>query len=172
MKQSWAAFILIFALLYANSVGRAVPTELPDSLRSQSGKIFTSASEWRQQRRPEILELFREHVYGRSPIDRPDTLKFETVSVARNAMDGRATRRQIRISFSSAGGDGAIRLLLFIPNRSTTAVPCLLLIDHRGAQNTDAERAVKSPFWPAEEIIGRGYAAAVFPCVRSRSRSR
>jgi pimeloyl-ACP methyl ester carboxylesterase len=41
-------------------------------------------------------------------------------------------------------------------------VPAFLLIDNRGPQNTDPERKVKSEFWPAEEVIARGYAIAVF----------
>ncbi len=162
MKQSLPNSSPSSTSLQSGPDGRAAQSELPDPLVLQSGKTVTSASEWKQQRRPEILELFRQYVYGRVPVERPDTLKFETVSIAPNAMDGHATRRQIRISFSGAGGDGAIRLLLFIPNRSAAPVPCLLLINHGGPQNTDAERAIKSPFWPAEELVQRGYAAATF----------
>jgi hypothetical protein len=40
--------------------------------------------------------------------------------------------------------------------------PCFLLICNRGATNIDPSRSIQSPFWPAEEMIGRGYAAAAF----------
>ena len=42
---------------------------------------------WRR-RRAEIMELFREHVYGRNPIGRPDTLAFKVTDTDRNAMGG------------------------------------------------------------------------------------
>ena len=41
--------------------------ELPDPLTMQDGTKVKSASDWVEKRRPEVLELFREHVYGHSP---------------------------------------------------------------------------------------------------------
>ncbi len=38
----------------------------------------------------------------------------------------------------------------------------MLLICNRGLENIDPTREKKSPFWPAEEIVARGYAAATF----------
>jgi len=134
---------------------------LPDPLTTASGAKVTSADAWRQTRRPEVLELFRTHVYGRAPIGRPGSLKFETVEPANGAMDGAAVRKQVKISYRGPGGEGAIRLVLFIPQRPKPA-PCFLLICNRGATNIDPTRATKSPFWPAEQIVARGYAAAAF----------
>jgi pimeloyl-ACP methyl ester carboxylesterase len=37
-----------------------------------------------------------------------------------------------------------------------------VLICNRGAENIDPTRKNKSPFWPAEQIVARGYAAAAF----------
>lgn len=39
--------------------------ELPDPLVTQDGTPVKDARTWESKRRPEILELFREHVYGR-----------------------------------------------------------------------------------------------------------
>jgi hypothetical protein len=41
------------------------PFDLPDLLTSSAARV-TTAAEW-PARRAEILELFRQHVYGRSP---------------------------------------------------------------------------------------------------------
>jgi pimeloyl-ACP methyl ester carboxylesterase len=49
-----------------------------------------------------------------------------------------------------------------VPNNFAKPVPAYLLIDNRGPQNTDPTRVLKSEFWPAEEVIARGYAIAVF----------
>lgn len=139
----------------------AVHLRLPDPLILANGIRVTSSAMWRQERRPEILELFRTHVYGRMPVGRPDGLRFETLEQTRGVMQGAATRKQVRISYQGPGGQGAIKLVLFVPEQVKPA-PCFLLICNRGPTNIDATRAIKSPFWPAEQIIARGYAAAAF----------
>ncbi|MBV9867266.1 MAG: hypothetical protein JO316_18070 [Abitibacteriaceae bacterium] len=144
-----------------NKVG-AAEAPLPDVLTMQNGVKVTSAAMWQQQRRPEVLELFRKNVYGRAPVERPANLKFEIESITPDMMEGKATRKQVRISFSGPGGAGAIHLLLFVPNHAPQPVPCFLLICNRTSDNIDLTRAVKSPFWPAEALVARGYAAAAF----------
>nr|MDA3924245.1 acetylxylan esterase [Kiritimatiellia bacterium] len=49
----------------------------------------------------------------------------------------------------------------FIP-KSKKPVPAFLLICNRGYENIDPDRIEKSPFWPAEQIVERGYAALAF----------
>lgn len=139
----------------------AADLRLPDPLTTTNGSKVTTAEMWRQTRRPEILELFRTHVYGRMPVGRPDGLKFETLELAKGVMDGTATRKQVKISYHGPGGEGAIKLVLFVPEQAKPA-PCFLLICNRAPTNIDPTRAIKSPFWPAEEIVARGYAAAAF----------
>jgi len=136
--------------------------KLPDPLTTANGTKVGSAVAWRQQRRPEILELFRTHVYGRMPIGRPESLKFEVTDVTHGMMDGAATRKQVRISYRGPGSAGAIHLLLFVPEKAAKPAPCFLLICNRGLGNIDPTRTKQSSFWPAEQIVARGYAAAVF----------
>lgn len=140
----------------------AAELKLPDPLVSLGGEKITSPEQWRNQRRGEILELFRTHVYGRTPIGRPESLKFEVTETAAEAMEGKATRKQVRISYRGPGGEGAIKLVLFVPNGRSQPAPCWLLICNRPPSNIDPTREVKSPFWPAEQMIARGYAAAAF----------
>jgi (4-O-methyl)-D-glucuronate---lignin esterase len=151
-------------IVITSAIGRlhAAELDLPDPLTMRDGTKVTSAEMWKTQRRPELLELFRQNVYGRAPIGRPENLKFEVTEVDPQAMEGKATRRQVKISYARAGGDGAIHLVLFIPNIAVKPAPCFLLICNRGVENIDPTREKKSPFWPAEEIIARGYAAAAF----------
>ena len=155
-----AHLVLLMATLVAASLP-AAELRLPDPLIKTNGTPVTSVEMWRQTRRPEILELFRTHVYGRAPVGRPNSLKFETLECAQGVMDGTATRKQVKISYRGPGGEGAIQLVMFVPERVKPA-PCFLLICNRGATNIDPSRAIKSPFWPAEQIVARGYAAAAF----------
>jgi hypothetical protein len=154
----FAAFAFVALAL---PIGRADELQLPDPLTLQNGTKVTSAAQWREQRRGEILELFRKNIYGRAPVGRPESLKFEQMEPPTDAMDGQAVRKQIKITYHGPGGDGAIHLVLFVPKARQPA-PCFLLICNRPQTNIDPTREVKSPFWPAEQIITRGYAAAAF----------
>jgi dienelactone hydrolase len=135
---------------------------LPDALVTLDGQKVTSPELWRSRRRAEVLELFRTNVYGRAPVGRPAQLKFEVAETNANAMDGRAVGKQVTISYQGPGGEGAIHLVLFVPRGTKAPAPCFLLICNRGKGNIDPSRARKSPFWPAESLIARGYAAAAF----------
>src|SRR5437867_5050091 len=66
---------------------------LPDPLVMKSGERVRDAKTWTSRRRPEILELYRSEVYGRSP-DKPASLAFGVDSVQKQALDGRAVRKQ------------------------------------------------------------------------------
>jgi dienelactone hydrolase len=133
---------------------------LPDALTFADGTRVATASDW-TKRRAELLELFRKHVYGRAPVGKPDTLRFRVHDVTPGMMDGKATRKQVTISYAGPGGEESFNLLLFIPTEGVTMPPpVFLLLCNRGATNIDPTRKTQSPFWPAEEIVARGYAAA------------
>ena len=55
-----------------------------------------------------------------------------------------------------------IHLCLFVPNQARKPAPAFLLICNRSPDNIDPTRKNKSEFWPAEEVIARGYAIAAF----------
>ena len=93
---------------------------------------------------------------------RPEKLTFETVKENADAMDGAATLRIVKINYAGEGGEGAMNLILFIPNKAEKPAPGFLLICNRDLGNIDPTRDEKSPFWPAEEIVTRGYVAATF----------
>jgi len=84
--------VLLCAILTTGPV-LAADLRLPDVLISTNGAKVTSAAMWRNTRRPEILELFRTHVYGRMPVGRPNSLKFEVLESARGVMAGAAARK-------------------------------------------------------------------------------
>ena len=134
---------------------------LPDLLVTSSGSKVTTANEWMKVRRPEILELFRENIFGRVP-ETHYTKSFKIVNEDKNAMNGAATLKQVDITIESEGKSLVIHLIMFVPNRVKKPVPAFLLIDNRGTENTDPTRNLKSEFWPAEEVIALGYAISVF----------
>jgi hypothetical protein len=44
---------------------------LPDPLTLENGRKVTTANEWREERRPQLVDLFSEYVYGRVPKNVP-----------------------------------------------------------------------------------------------------
>lgn len=158
MKFSMLCGVMFSAL----TVGTANAVWLPDPLMAVTGTKISTAAEWQNARREETLELFRTHVYGRAPIGRPDDLRFEIREIDSSAMSGAATLTRIDIHFSGPGGKGLIELAVFVPNEVPKPVPGFVLICNRDRDNIDPTRGQRSPFWPAERIVERGYAAAAF----------
>ena len=136
---------------------------LPDPLVTADGTKITTKEQWERKGRPETLDLFRQHVYGRTP-DVKD-VKFELVKTEPDALDGKATRKQVRITAKQADKSFSFTAWLLVPNDRRGKVPAFLLINNRQVSSADPSRQQKDGFWPAEEIIARGYATAVFRTV-------
>ncbi len=132
---------------------------LPDLFTLADGGKVTTSAVWERQRRGELLEIFRREVYGFAP-PKPDTLAFRVEKSDPAAMEGKATRKQVAISFQLGGESFAFGVTLFVPNQRTGPAPVFLLLNHRPIENTDPTRQIRKEFWPAEEVIARGYAIA------------
>jgi arylsulfatase A-like enzyme len=135
------------------------PYTLPDVFTLISGEKVTTSAAWEQQRRGELLDLFRRQVYGFAP-PKPETLAFHVVESDPKAMGGKATLKRVAISFQLQGEPFTFHLILFVPNQRQGKAPVFLLLNHRGPENTDPTRKTKMEFWPAEYVIERGCAVA------------
>jgi hypothetical protein len=132
---------------------------LPDIFTLDNGKKITTISEWEEQRRSELLNLFRSEVYGFAP-PKPDNLAFRVIESDPQAMDGKATLKRVAISFQLQGEPFTFHLTLFVPNQRRGKSPVFLQLNHRSINNTDPTRKTISDYWPAEYVIERGYAIA------------
>jgi len=135
------------------------PYTLPDIFTQNNGERVTSTMTWEKERRDELLDLFRSEVYGYAP-PRPDNLSFRETESDPEALGGKATLKRIALEFQVQGKDFSIPLTLFIPNNCKGKAPLFLLLNHRDSDNTDPKRMIISDFWPAEYVVGRGYAIA------------
>ena len=138
-------------------MGSAYAAEIPELM-----KAGTSVAQWEQTRRAEMLELFREHVYGRNPMGRPDSLRFEALGEPVPVLDGKAVRKRVRIHFEGAGGKGQFDVLAVVPAGVKKAPAFLHICIRSPEESLETERTLTSPFWPAAEIVSRGYAAISF----------
>jgi (4-O-methyl)-D-glucuronate---lignin esterase len=100
---------------------------LPDALKLNNGQPVTTAKTWREKRRPEIVRLFEENQFGRSP-GRPSWMSFEVFDKGTPALDGKAIRRQVTIYFSQDKAGPKVDVLLYLPRKARTPVPVLLNI--------------------------------------------
>jgi hypothetical protein len=90
---------------------------LPDPLTLLSGCKVTDAGTWNSKRRPEILEMFQTHVYGKSP-GRPAKMSFKVKSIDKNAIHGKGTRKQVTVFFTGKEDGPKMDILLFVPNKA------------------------------------------------------
>jgi hypothetical protein len=168
---------------------------LPDLLTcnagpSGAGTPVADARTWQQQRRPEVLQLFRDHVYGTSP-GRPGGLSFEVFDHDTSALGGMATRKQVTVFFSEDKSGPQMDLLIYLPNACSGLAPLYLGLNFRGNQticpdpairlstrwvwdrgdgavednrSTEASRGIAASRWPVERILERGYGLATVYC--------
>jgi hypothetical protein len=143
----------------------AVPAyALPDPLRLADGSAVLDARTWTERRRPELLELFRCHVYGRAPGERGRT-GWRTVELDRKVLGGAATRKLVEVEIRGSRADVAplvFRVHVLVPRHRPLPALVLLLLNNRGPESADPTRETSSGFWPADVLLARGYAAAAF----------
>lgn len=117
---------------------------LPDPLVFADGQPVRTAREWHERRRGEILELFQANVYGRNP-QPPARTQFEVFDAARNALGGKAIRKQVSISISSGKGELRADLLIYIPAAAKKPPPVILSLNFSGNHAVVDDPAVKLP---------------------------
>ena len=156
----------VVALAVLTSGAVPVPTEVPELLRCEDGSEVRTVDQWEKSRRGEILSFFTKEVYGRRPVGCPENLRFEPAEADAVMMNGSAIRKRVRASWTGPRGSWSFVFTAFIPKKAADAgvrSPAFLLICNRPPDvNIDPTREKKSYFWPAEEIVDRGYAAIAF----------
>lgn len=163
----------------------AADYHLPEVMRTQSGKTVNSVADWEKVRRPEILALFEKNVQGRTP-EKAIPVRFVSMSVNPHALNGTATRKQVRVYFSP-DEKHYMDLLLYLPNNRNKPVPVFLGLNFGGNQvvhrdtgiiiskqwvrytsepaykdhlGTEASRGTQGDDWPVEKILAAGYGLA------------
>lgn len=165
MKKLLIAFVLTNFMLNVQAQNydeSKVPEyTLPDVLKTTTNKEVRTQRDWQKVRRPEILKLFENNIYGQMP-KAYDRIKYSVTNENATAMNGKARLKEIVIEVFNNNKSVKINLVLFVPNNGRKPSPAFLLINNRGKDNTDPTRTLKSDFWPAEMLIDSGYAIAAF----------
>mgnify|MGYP000913441241 CR=1 FL=1 len=114
---------------------------LPDPLTFPDGAPVADAATWVARRRPEVLALFEEHVYGRSP-GRPERVDYAVESDV-GALEGRATRRQVRVTFGNGEAEARVELLLYLPSGGPRPAPVFLGLNFAGNHAIHPDPAIR-----------------------------
>lgn len=164
---------------------RALPCVPADPLKFSDGRPVTSAEQWMQQRRPELLKLFAEQYYGKAP-PVPDTVKSKVISLKEDALYGKAIRKEIAVTLVDSPEPVVMTILLYLPkgaekspvfwglnfqgNQATVTDPDVQLnpnwMRNRNEgwvvnnKSTEKSRGVNADSWPMELIVSRGYGVA------------
>lgn len=151
-----------------------------------NGKPVSTPEQWRTSRRPELLQLFADNIYGKTPLGRPANLKFVVRETKRNARNGLATRLRVGVLFEGREEGRKIELLVYLPNAVKGPVPVFLGLNFDGNFSTTKEpdipvpahfvnglfyqlpdhrprtsqRGNNSRMWPYDTILRRGYGVA------------
>ena len=140
-----------------------VPTNVPPLMVTFGGNKVKDLQMWEQDRKPQLKRYFLEKMYGVRPAAADDPmLTFEDFMPECNAMDGKAVRKCVTITYHGPLGEGSFRVLAFVPKFGRPVPAFVLLCNRNPKVNADPDRCRKNGYWPAEEIIARGYAAVTF----------
>lgn len=179
----------LFSLMLASGslfIASAQTFSAAELLRFPDGRPVRGAAEWQAERRPQLLDTLRQRIYGYIPDNTNLTTTCETISLNREAMDGRATLKQVRVTFSDGSRTRSAMLLLLVPNHvkrppvflgynfhgnyTVTNDPGVPLtgkwVSQRLADGTTVHtareelRGSAAGEWQAEAMIRRGYALA------------
>jgi pimeloyl-ACP methyl ester carboxylesterase len=134
---------------------------LPDPLVTQDGTRVASPSTWKSLRRNELMELFRDNVYGRRPAVEYSVTCKKTAEI-KDAFEGAATGRSMTATIRIGDREYSFPFVLFIPNNVKQPVPAVIHINNRYFSPLEKAAKEHDPFWPVKTLIERGYATASF----------
>ena len=129
------------------------PYTLPDPLVLANGTPVTTAAQWRDLRRPELLRLFAAEVFGRTPAK---TVPVATrVDGVEKALDGRAIRKQITLSFGEKPDAPAMHLLVYLPVSAPAPSPIVMGLNFEGNHAVHTDPGIRlSTAWVSERNAG------------------
>lgn len=129
--------------------------ELPDPLQFDDGREVRNARQWEKKRRPQVLEVFAQEMYGHMPA-RPEGLHFSTIS-EETVYAGLGLRKVVRI-YLDADQAHWFDVLIHLPKDAAGPVPMFVGLNFKSNDATLDERADFR--WPYELVLKAGMGVA------------
>ncbi|MFT7419697.1 MAG: hypothetical protein ACI9QN_000615 [Arcticibacterium sp.] len=153
------------------------PYVLPDLLKLENGVAVKNIYDWVQKRRPELVNIYTEQVFGKVPDGIPEEFEIEILEEDHSAMGGRAIRRQIALVFQE---NIKVNILFYLPkevpspplfigynfkgNHTTINDPNIIVSDTwlklNPDKNIEISRGTRNNRWPLEKVISQGFGIA------------
>lgn len=156
---------------------------LPDPLVMKDGRKVDSATMWNNERRPELLKLFEENVYGKATLSRtgnPFETRYENFT-SKSVYGGKGIQHQFQIVWYRGNEEHRVDILAVVP-KSDVKVPAFIGMNFMGNHTTDKDpdiriaqvwnrdrsarvpdseerRGFQAHRWPVELFLDRGYAS-------------
>lgn len=185
---------LIFSFIFQSCFGQSrtnydeskVPDfKVPDPLITFNGAKVRNVKKWEKKRRPELLDFFTQNVFGEVPGE-IDISSFEVVDESNNALDGKAKRKQVELSFVKDDLELEFTILMYLPknvekapvfigynfygNHTITEDVDVIISEAWARDNesfgiinnqlTEQSRGVRTNRWAIEKIVDAGYGLA------------
>jgi hypothetical protein len=161
---------------------------IPDPLTCEDGSKVTTKEQWLEKRRPELFKLFETEMYGRNPDKKLEGGRMEVLLENKQALEGKATQRLVRIYFTKADLPH-LDVLVYLPNAASKDKPAGMFVglnfggNHAVTEDpaipvpqgwfrnnkesgvtdnraTEKSRGKDALRWPFAEVIARGYGVA------------
>ena len=163
---------------------------VPDPLLTFKLKKVKNVKDWEKKRRPELEKYFTQNMFG----EIPGNLKissFDVVEESDDALDGKAKRKQVELTFEKNGKSLEFTILMYLPKNVAKAPIFLgynfdgnhtvlndvnIIISDAWAENdpslgivynqlTEQSRGAKSSRWAIEKMIDAGIGlATIYYC--------
>ena len=132
----------------------------PDALTLQNGKKVKNAKEWTKKRRPELVKLFEDNVYGRIPDNTP-SVTWEVTSEEKKDFAGMPVvvrnLKGIVDNSSYPSITVEIQANVVYPDNGSTKLPVIIEFGFGGGDPTRTRAGQQS--WQ-QMVVERGWAAA------------
>jgi hypothetical protein len=169
------------------------PYTLLDPLTFSNGQPVRTPADW-PRRRAELLQLFEQNVYGRTPAAANNIpLRAHVDEIDTHALGGKAIRKQITLYFTAKGEAGQKEhLLIYLPVNHHGRTPVIIGLNFFGNQTVLADakirlnttwtrtphstepahlqtpdektRGIQTKEWQVEKILASGYGFATIYC--------
>ncbi|MCP4165706.1 MAG: acetylxylan esterase [Chloroflexi bacterium] len=163
---------------------------LPDPLIDIDGIRIDNHQDWITRRRPQILSLFEEHVYGKTP-SASVAMSIAGTTLSPQALNGKAVRKEVSLRLKGKRNELYLDLLMYLPLGQEGPVPLFVGLNFHGnytihpdrelaltgkwvrnserigTTHNQASEGARGGFaqkWAVERILERGYGIATLYC--------
>ena len=117
------------------------PYTIPDPLTCADGTAVKDARTWNEKRRPELMAIFEDQVYGKTP-SAGIPLRTGKVLTDPKALGGKAIRKQVTLYFSLLNDGPQLHLVMYLPAKAAGPSPVFVGLNFSGNQSVSADPGI------------------------------